>query len=165
MNHQRGLFDYDYRLEQLSMHGDPLEELDEIVNWNIFRPLLNKCFKKEKKGPGGRPPFDYITMFKIIVLQRLYNLSDNQMEYQIKDRLSFMRFLGFDFKDKVPDEKAIWHFRECLIKGKIIKKLFNKFNSFLEGKGIIAKEGSIVDASFVHVPTQRNKREENEGLL
>lgn len=164
MKKQRGLFDYDLRLLELSEHGDPLENLNGLIDWNIFRPILTHALTKVNKGIGGRPPFDYVTMFKILILQRLYNLSDNQMEYQIKDRLSFMRFLDIGLNDNVPDEKTIWHFRECLIKSKTIKRLFKKFNSFLHDKGVIAKEGSIVDASFVHVPIQRNSREENKQI-
>jgi len=77
---------------------------------------LDKVFKKAPKAPGGRPHYDYVMMFKILVLQRLYNLSDAQMQYQIMDRLTFMRFLKLNLNDRVPDEKTIWLFREKLIK-------------------------------------------------
>jgi transposase len=68
--------------------GDPLEKLNKVINWQIFRPKLTRVFVKEAKGPGGRPPYDYVMMFKILILLRLYNISDAQTEYQIKDRLS-----------------------------------------------------------------------------
>jgi len=110
---------------------NPLRKLDESIDWEMFRPIFGKAFRREAKGPGGRPPFDCVMMFKILVLQRLYNLSDAQMQFQILDRLSFMRFLGLQITDTVPDEKTIWHFRETLTKKGEIEILFEKFRSFL----------------------------------
>jgi transposase, IS5 family len=101
-------------------------------------------------------------MFKILILQSLYNLSDDQMEYQITDRLSFRRFLGLKSSDKVPDSKTIWKFRETLIQEEVIEALFFRFNQALDEQCIFAKNGQIVDASIVEVPRQRNSREENE---
>ena len=148
----------------MSHQGDPLEKLDAIVDWEIFRPLIRRCFKKEPKGPGGRPPYDYVLMFKILILQRLYNLSDAQMQYQILDRLSFQRFLGQGLHGTVPDEKTIWLFREVLGKCGMIEKLLALYTAYLEKHGLIAANGSIIDASFVEVPRQRNSREENQTI-
>jgi IS5 family transposase len=103
-------------------------------------------------------------MFKILILQRLYNISDTQAEYQIKDRLSFMRFLGLALCDTVPDEKTIWEYREHLVQGKIIDTLFYRFTRQLEEKKVITYSGSIVDATFVDVPRQRNSRKENKKI-
>ncbi len=100
---QRGFFDENGRLNELSLLGDPLERLNMVINWESFRPKLTKVFKKEAKGQGGRPPYDYVVMFKVLILQRLYGISDAQAEYQIKDRLSFMRFLGFNLCDSIPE--------------------------------------------------------------
>ncbi len=107
MSKQKGFFIEDLRLSELSQHGNPLQKLNAMIPWKNFRHKLNRILKKEAKGPGGRPAYDYIMMFKVLILQRIYNLSDSQMQYQIMDRLSFMRFLGLDFDDKVPDEKTI----------------------------------------------------------
>ena len=164
MNQQRGFFDEQDRLEKLSHQGDPLEKLNAAVDWEIFRPQLRKCFKKEPKGRGGRPPYDYVMMFKVLVLQRLYNLSDEQMQYQILDRLSFQRFLGQGLHSDVPDEKTIWLFREVLTNRGMIGKLFDHYKAHLEKKGLITNNGSIIDASFVEVPRQRNSREENATI-
>lgn len=164
MTHQKGFFDEDFRLEKISEQGDPLLKLDEYIDWEMFHPILKKAFRKQAKGPGGRPPFDYLMMFKILVLQRLYNLSDAQMQFHILDRLSFMRFLGLQINDIVPDEKTIWYFRETLTKKGEVEILFEKFRSFLMEKGVIAQSGNIVDASFVEAPKQRNSREENEEI-
>jgi transposase, IS5 family len=159
---QRGFFDEDERLQELSAIGDPLEKLNSVIKWDIFRPTLNTALIKEPKGPGGRPAYDYVMMFKVLILQRLYNISDDQTEYQIKDRLSFMRFLGLSLKDKIPDAKTIWYFREQLVKAKVSEKLFKKFLRELEKKDLVTRQGSIIDATFVDVPKQRNSKEDND---
>lgn len=155
------LFDESTRLEKISELGDNLEKLNKVVNWEIFREVINKVFYRENKG-YGRPPFDYIMMFKILVLQRLFNLSDDQTEYQILDRSSFRRFLGIE--TKIPDAKTIWHFKDELVKAGVIKELFDIFQKELEKKNIITHTGSIVDATFIEVPRQRNDRDENKSI-
>ena len=159
---QIGIWDESLRLEKLSQLGDSLERLNKAINWEIFRPTLNKVFTKEAKGAGGRPPFDYVLMFKILVLQRIYNLSDDQAEYQINDRMSFMRFLGLHLGDRVPDAKTIWLFRDMLTKANIMRELFNVFSKQLEDAHLITRTGTIVDATFVDAPRQRNSKEEND---
>ena len=128
----RGFFDEQFRLEKLTDQRDPLVKLQQQIDWEQFRRILTTAFEKEEKGIGGRTPFDYVMMFKILVLQRYYNLSDEQMQFQILDRLSFMRFLNLTLSDRVPDEKTIWLFRENLIEHKLVDRLFNKFLSSLE---------------------------------
>ena len=161
---ERGFFDEQFRLEKLTQQNDPLVKLLEEINWEQFRKILTVAFEKEEKGIGGRLPFDYIMMFKILVIQRYYNLSDEQMQFQILDRLSFMRFLGLTLSDIVPDEKTIWLFRENLITHKLVEPLFDKFLNSLEKANLVGKEGRMVDASFVEVPRQRNSREENQKI-
>ena len=149
---------------RLSEAKDPLVRLNRMIDWEQFRPVLEGALRKEPKGKGGRPPFDYLLMFKTLILQRYYNLSDDQTEYQILDRMSFMRFLGLKISDKVPDAKTIWHFREQLTKQDAINGLFGQFHESLERAGLVVHEGSIVDASFVEVPKQRNTSEENKEI-
>ncbi|QSH94763.1 IS5 family transposase [Treponema phagedenis] len=161
---QKGLFDEEDRLRVLSKLGDSLEKLNEKINWEIFKPLLKKALTKEPKGLGGRPAYDYVMMFKIIILQKLYNISDDQTEYQINDRLSFMRFLGLELKDKVPDAKTIWLFKEKLIEARVSKKLFEKFGKELAKNNLIGKEGTIIDATIVEAPIQHNSKDENEQI-
>lgn len=161
---ERGFFDEQFRLEKLTQQNDPLVKLLQEIDWEQFRRILTSSFEKEEKGIGGRPAFNFVMMFKILVLQRYYNLSDEQMQYQILDRFSFMRFLGLTLSDNVPDEKTIWLFREKLIEDKLIDKLFAKFLSSLEKANLVGKEGRMVDASFVEVPRQRNSREENQKI-
>ncbi len=117
-----------------------------------------------RKNKSGRPPYDCLLMFKILILQRLFNLSDDQTEYQINDRMSFMRFLGLSLGDRVPDAKTIWLFRDTLTKAEIIDELFQLFNLRLEQQGIITHTGTIVDATFVDASRQRNTREENKAI-
>lgn len=161
---QRGIFEEGDRLKKLTDQKDPLVKLDGMINWKQFDPILKTVLEKESKGPGGRPGYSYLMMFKILILQRYYNISDDQTEYQILDRMSFMRFLGLTINDRVPDSKTIWSFRESLIQANAIEKLFSKFSKSLENSGLIFNEGKIIDASFVEVPRQRNTREENEKI-
>ena len=160
----RGLFDYEYQLELINQHKPPLQKLNAVIDWKMFCSPIEEAFAIEPKAPGGRPPFDRLMMFKILILQRYYNLSDEQTEFQIKDRLSFMQFLGLQIGDTVPDEKTIWWFKEKLKEKNLSKKLFDLFTKTLIQNGIVAKEGSIVDASFVNVPRQRNSREDNQTI-
>ena len=102
---QTGLFDWQTRFEQLDNGGDPLVKLNTVVKWETFRKSLEKIRDKDRKSAAGRKPFDVIVMFKILILQSLYNLSDDQLEFQIRDRLSFMRFPGLSLGDTVPDAK------------------------------------------------------------
>ena len=161
---QIGFWDESLRLEKLSQLGDSLERLNGAINWEIFRPIVTKVYKKEAKGPGGRPPYDYVMMFKILVLQRIYNLSDEQTEYQINDRMSFMRFLGLHLGDHVPDARKIWEFRDTLTKANVIRELFDVFGQQLKKANLITHTGTIVDATFVEAPRQRNSREEREEI-
>ena len=157
------LFSETFRLEKLSKQGDPLERLNSVVKWAYFRETIEKIYS-EKMVNAGPKPYDPILMFKILILQRYYNLSDSQIEYQILDRLTFCRFLNLSMNDKVPDEKTVWDFRNKLISKGLEKELFEKFTTLLESRGLIAHEGKIIDASFVEAPKQRNSREKNKEI-
>ena len=164
---QRGFFDLDKRLEAISAKGDPLETLKAVVPFESFRAQIEVVVRlapEERKSNAGRRPFDAVMMFKVLVLQTLYNLADEQVEYQIRDRLSFMRFLGLGLEDCVPDATTVWLFREALAKAGLVKSLFERFNQHLDAKGYIARGGQIVDATIVNAPKQHNTREENEAI-
>lgn len=160
----KGFFDEELRLAKISRLSDPLQKLDQVINWELFRSTLEEGLRVQAKGKGGRRPYDYVMMFKILILQRYYNLSDDKLEFQILDRLSFMRFLDLALADDVPDSKTIWHFRERLTQTNLTEQLFDLFKSELNRLGMIVQEGKIVDASFVEVPKQRNSREENQEI-
>src|SRR5258705_3859584 len=164
---QLGFFDADKRLEALSAKGDPLEAIDRLVPWESLRGESEEVVltpDELKKSSAGRKPFDAILMFRMLVLQALNNLSDEQVEYQVRDRLSFSRFLGLAIEDSIPDATTLWLFREKLAEAGLIEKLFERFDQHLAAKGYIARGGQIIDASIVPVPTQRNSRDENAEL-
>ena len=161
---QQGFWDVDERQKKLSKKNPLLDRLNEVVPWKEFRPILERVHKKERKSNAGRKAYDVILMFKMLLLQKLYNISDEQIEYQVNDRLSFMLFLGLGIEDRVPDATTVWKFREQLIEHKLIRELFDKFESYLQREGFKAQEGQIVDATLVPVPIQRNSREDNEKI-
>jgi hypothetical protein len=105
---QPGFFDVDERYAALSAAGDPLERLAAVVDFEIFRPVLDAALARSDRSRGGRPPYDSVLMLRILVLQALYSLPDEQAEFQLRDRLSFMRFAGLRLHQAVPDAKTIW---------------------------------------------------------
>jgi transposase, IS5 family len=164
---QPGFFDVARRLEAISAKGDPLETIKATVPWEAFRADLEAVAEtklEERKSNAGRKPYDTVLKFKIVVLQSLYNLSDEQTEFLIRDRLSFMRFLDLGLEDAVPDATTIWLFREALVEAGLIDKLFDRFSQYLRAKGYIARGGQIVDATIVSAPKQRNSKDENEAI-
>ena len=162
--YQPSFFDEAERLAKLTKLKDPLEALKQHIDFEIFRPQLTAVFSKERKSAAGRKAYDVVMMFKVLILQRLYNLSDEQAEFQINDRQSFQRFLGLHLGSAVPDFSTVWLFREALTSAEVIKPLFETYGAILEKQGVVTKAGTIVDASFVEVPRQRNTREENETI-
>ena len=158
---QLGLFEEEIAYDRLDKCADPLTRLNKAIDWDLFRPSLQSI----RKHPGvGRKPFDEILMFKILVLQSLYNIADDATEYLIRDRLSFMRFLGLSLRARIPDAKTIWLFREQLTQAELIKPLFMEFDRYLRVSGFEARGGQIVDATIVQVPIQRNTPEENDRI-
>lgn len=158
---QNSLFDLENRYASLSKTGDPLERLNAIIDWEIFRPILERMDDKVRKSKAGRKPTCRILMFKMLVLQRLNGLSDERLQYQVTDRLSFMRFLGVELAGNVPDARTVWAFREALKEHGLAEALFDRLNQALADMGIELKSGQIIDATFVAVPIQRNGREDN----
>lgn len=159
------LFEEEYTVEALSRMGNPLEQLASLVDFEMFRPTLEDVLvKKECKTPAGRPQIDVVLMFKVIFLQRYYGLGDHQIQYQIIDRTSFRQFLGINTVAEVPDEKTVWACRNKLSEDGTFDKLFDKFRSFLDERGLSFSEGKIIDATFVEAPRQRNTKEENKQI-
>ncbi|MCS5601744.1 MAG: IS5 family transposase [Paracoccus sp.] len=164
---QMGFFDLSDRYVSLDAKRDPLVEINALVPWEEFRPELERVWRKpaaERKSHAGRKPMDAVVMFKTLVLGALYNLSDDQIEFQVRDRLSFMRFLGLGLEDRVPDAKTVWLYREGLAQAGVVEWLFMQFDSYLARQGYIARGGQILDASIVPVPKNHNTREENKAI-
>jgi transposase len=132
---QPGFFDVDERCAALSAAGDPLERLAAVLDFEIFRPLLDAAPARSDRSRSGRPFYDAVLMFRILVLQALYSLSDEQAEMQLRDWLSFMRFAGLGLHQAVPDAKTIWLYREQLKQAGAIEGLFRRFDEVLAAKG------------------------------
>jgi len=158
------LFSLNDHLEALSQHGDPLEVLERTVDFEYFRSWLVEGLGYSDGSKGGRPPFDPVAMFKILILQAQHNLSDARTEFMIRDRLSWMRFLGFSLGDRTPDENTIRHFRNRMTETGTLKRVMKAFEWQLHKKGYIPMSGQIVDASLVPAPKQRNTDGEREAI-
>ena len=158
-----GFLDEAKRLKTLDKLGDPLKKLEEWVNWEVIRWGLKRWEgrkQSEVKGAGGRPAYDSLVIFKMLILQKLYNLSDEQLEYQCKDRLTFTRFLGLALGDPIPDAKTIWNYREKWTRQGVLEKMLYLFNRYLYKNKVITRSGSIVDASFMDRSKQKFSKEE-----
>ena len=164
MRGQSGFFDVDERLKRLSDLGDQLLAFATAVDFEMFRAELTRALAYSDGSQGGRPPFDPVLMFKVLVVQATNNLSDERAEFLINDRLSFMRFLGLGLADRVPDARTIWLFREKLTHAGAIKPLFDRFNAALREAGYIAMGGQIIDASLIAAPKQRNTEAEKAAI-
>src|ERR1043166_338229 len=154
----------DDRFEWLAAAGDPLERLAAVVDFELFRGELERALKRSDRAKGGRPPYDAVLMFKVLVLQTLYTLSDDQTEYQLRDRLSFMRFIGLALHEPVPDAKTIWLYREQLVRAGALKRLFARFDRVLREKGYLAMGGQIVDATIIDARRPRLTEAEKETI-
>jgi len=136
-----------------------------VIDFEMFRvELESNMLNHDKRSPAGCKPFDVVMMFKILLLKRFYNLSDEQAEYQITDRLSFREFLGLSSGGRVPDSRTICLFQENMIQRNLEEKLFEQFHGYLTHLGLFINDGKIADASFEEVPRQRNRKEENEKI-
>jgi IS5 family transposase len=163
-NRDGGLFDYQERVEELKQRTTALDRLNATVDWELFRPVLEKRMNYSDQGKGGRPPYDPVFMFKVIVLQKYYGLSEEETEFQILDRFSFQRFLGLDVSSAVPDKNTVWLFKERLGKDGV-KELFKAFESALLDLGLTASPGKIVDASIVETKRSHKKADDEKENL
>jgi transposase, IS5 family len=164
LDHQPGFWDFEERLRSLSAHGDPLEALSRTVDFEIFRPILERALRRSDPSKGGRPGFDVVLKFKMLVLQSLHGVSLEQTEYLVRDRLSWMRFCGLGLSDRVPDANTLWDFREALIASKTLDKLFIRLDRAIGEAGYQAMSGQILDATLVAAPKQRNREDEREAI-
>jgi transposase, IS5 family len=161
---QPGFWSVEDRLGELSAHGDPLEKLQEIVDFELFRPVLIEALGPGNRSKGGRPSFDAILTFKMLYLRAQHGLSFEQTEHLVRDRLSWMRFCGLTLADPVPDANTLWDFREALIRAGALDKLFAQLDWAIKEAGYLAMGGQIVDASLVAAPRQRNTEEEKAAI-
>ena len=164
MGRQPGFLDVDVRLRELPAKGDDLERIAGLVDFEMFRPDLERVVPRSDGSKGGRPAFDHVLMFEVLLLQAMHTLSDERCEHLIKDRLSFTRFLGLGLADPVPDANTVWSFREALKRAGAVETLFARFDAALRAAGYLAMSGQIVDASIVAAPKQRNTQAEKAAI-
>jgi transposase len=161
---QSGLFGLSEQLKRLSDCGDPLETMSRVVDFEVFRPALGEALAYGSGAKGGRPPYDPVAMFKVLILAAQNTVSDARMEFLIRDRLSWLRFLGFDLGAPTPDENTIRLFREKLTRAGAIDTLFAALDRCLRDRGYLPMGGQIVDATLVAAPKQRNTAAEKEAI-
>ena len=161
---QRGFWDDQQRVAKLQEKKPVLKRLADSIPWESFRPLLDKGYAHERKSNAGRKRIDPLILFKMLVLQQLFNLSDLELEFQVNDRRSFEEFVGLGVMNSIPDATTVAFFRDRLLKAGVIEELFEMFESYLRSQGLQARGGQIIDATLVPVPKQRNTREENEEI-
>ena len=161
---QAGLFGLSDHLKRLSAVGDPLETMDRAVDFEAFRPVLERALAYSDGSRGGRPPYDPVVMLKVLILAAQNNVSDAKMEFLIRDRLSWLRFLGFDLGTPTPDENTIRLFREKLTAAGALDALFADFDRQLRTRGYLPMGGQIVDATLVAAPKQRNTAAEKAAI-
>ena len=161
---QPGFWDVEERLRELSAQGDPLEKLTATVDFEIFRAGLDAALGPRDRSKGGRPPFDPVLKFRMLVLQAMHGLSLQQTEYLVADRLSWMRFCGLGPGDAVPDANTLWDFREALIAADALDALFARLDRAITAAGYLPMSGQIVDATLVAAPRQRNTEGEKARI-
>jgi IS5 family transposase len=161
---QVGFWDVENRLRELSKQGDPLEKLSATVDFELFRPVLVEAWGVRDRSKGGRPGFDPVLKFRMLVLQAMHGLSLEQTEYLVRDRLSWMRFCGLGPSDAVPDANTLWDFREALITAGAFDRLFARLDQAITEAGYLAMFGQILDATLITAPKQRNREDEKTQI-
>ncbi len=156
-------FDLNDRFKKLD-ERNPLVSFNRLIDWDNFRSTLNIVRNKVLKSNEGRKFFDVVLMFKMLILQHLYNVSDNQIEYQIRGRYFFCRFLDLTPSARAPDAKMIWLFREPLTHLKLIRIFFYDFGYRLNEQYYQVRKGQNVDARFADALKQLNNKEENKQI-
>ena len=145
------------KLESIGSRASKLEEIKKLLDWSKFLLLF-----PEKESTRGRPSYEKILMIRLLLLQNWYGISDEELEFQVKDRVSFRSFL--DFPKSIPDYSTVWRFRDELAEDDIIEKIWVELQRQIEEKNISVKKGSIQDASFIHAdPGKQKKADEPRG--
>lgn len=157
------LFADQYHKKTLDKLGDPLAEIEGCIDFAALAAKVDRTAPRPVSPQGGRPPFPTETMVRILVLKRLYNLSDEQMEYQLLDRMSYKRFCGLAQATNIPDRTTVWTF-ENRIGEAGAKAIFDGVTSQLLKKGFIARGGQIIDATLVPAPKQHFTKDDKAML-
>ena len=164
MAKQPGFWDVEERSEEISADGDPLETLAGAVDFERFRPILERAAGKPPGLKGGRPALDVVPEFKMLVLQSFNGLSLAMTEAMARDRPGWMRFCGLELRDRVPDANTLWDFREAPVKADALDRLFRELDRAINEAGRTPRSGRIVDASLVSAPRQRASAGEKAAI-
>ncbi len=132
-----------------------LSQISNLIDWLPIRRILDEMYDN-KSEKGGRPNCDVILMFKILILQQWYGLSDLEIERQMADRISFMSFLGFP--DMFPDSRTIWLFRERMANAGKDEVVWAELQRQLDAMGLQVKHGTIQDATFIEADPGKFKK-------
>lgn len=146
------LFAAEEREQKLTEKGDFLQTLEEHADFTRLASELDHAIPRPTSTQGGRPPYPTELMVRILVLQHLYDLSDDAMEYQLLDRLSFQRFCGLRHSSTIPDAKTVWVFRERIREAGGAEVLFEGVQRQLRQHGYTARGGQIIDATLIEAP-------------
>ena len=158
------LFAAQERQAKLDEKSATLRKIAEIVDFAAIARRVDEKLPRSPVENGGRPRWPTETMVRLLILQNLYNLSDDHMENQMLDRRSFQDFLGLTNSGRIPDAKTIWLFRERLVKAGLGEVLFAEVLRQVNARGFRAEQGQMIDATLIPVPIQRNSKEENEAI-
>jgi IS5 family transposase len=161
---KESLFAEEERETKLDKLGDVLQTLEKHVDFTALASAIDAAAPRPSRERGGRQPYPTVIMVKTLLLQQLYNLSDEQLEFQLLDRMSFQRFVGLRYSSQIPDRTTFWTFRERLIAAGASETIFAAVNRELEKHGYLARGGQIVDASIVTAPIQHISSEEKKIL-
>jgi transposase, IS5 family len=133
-----------------------LDRLGSLVKWYRFEKLLSHL--RDEAGPG-RPGYPVLVLFRALLLQSLYGLSDREVEEALGDRLSFKRFVGLSLEDAVPDHTVLNRFRNQLVEQGLLEKLFGELDRQLEIAGLILKRGTMLDATLIQAVSAPPKQD------
>jgi IS5 family transposase len=146
--------------KQVGKLGDRLGEIEAMIDWVSFRPILSGMYVN-KSERGGRPNIDEVLMLKLLVLQQWYGLSDPELERQVADRLSFRKFLGFP--ETIPDFTTVWNFRERLTESGRDRAIWEELQRQLDSLGLTVKQGMVQDATFITADPGHAKVDTSRG--
>jgi IS5 family transposase len=140
----------DYELQNRFKEETLYDKVDKIIDWSKIDKILKRYYKRNKDALGN-PAYPPLQMFKILLVQRWENLSDPQMEFALKDRLSVIKFVGFSITDSVPDHSTINRFRNELCRLRVYDKLLEELNNQLSSKGfkISGRKEKVIDVTVV----------------
>lgn len=149
------------RRKKTSRAVGTLESIGKLVDWEALVRIVEPL-DRTREGRGGRPPVSFEVKLRMLFLQHAFNLSDEELEDQLADRLSFQQFVGLGYDEEIPDFTTFWKFKEKLAKAGLTQKIFEEIVNRIEERGLVLKRGTIIDATLIQSanrPMTKEKRE------